>query len=335
MERLVSAVTCFLLSLTFKHCSLIVLQTTVSNTRYSMAWSGVIFKLSQISLLWSMSMQFVANVDKAVARHLDTTHTQHNHFTTLFPGPPRWAGTRRELLDFMVQGKINRGIHTDHPAGRHFIWTNHLHHPPVFYRPDALPAAQATASKHWRKALHIDTVSVFGCCHTGEPALNHFPSVSSSICSGRKLWDEWHKFLPFGWSCVLDAQCESTNRKWAHWFQPGNSSLLHLPMYFCENGCWSLDCSFQVPLPIPDTHTTMSRPFFRDYPDDLVPKEIFWSLWCKGGYQRQTHWQSGWTLISDPSPLPPAFLCMCNNPSNLCWLGTGTKYVGWYTQWLG
>jgi len=27
------------------------------------------------------------------------THT-HNHFTALFPGPPGWAGDRRELLDY-------------------------------------------------------------------------------------------------------------------------------------------------------------------------------------------------------------------------------------------
>ena len=30
----------------------------------------------------------------------------HNHFTALFPGLPAWAGARRNLLDFMVQGKI-------------------------------------------------------------------------------------------------------------------------------------------------------------------------------------------------------------------------------------
>jgi len=29
-----------------------------------------------------------------------------------FAGPPGWAGARRELLDFMVQGEINRGRHT-------------------------------------------------------------------------------------------------------------------------------------------------------------------------------------------------------------------------------
>ena len=41
-----------------------------------------------------------------------------------FPKPPRWAGARIKILDFMVQGKINRGRHTNHPAGRHSIQTN-------------------------------------------------------------------------------------------------------------------------------------------------------------------------------------------------------------------
>ena len=77
-------------------------------------------------------------------------HT-HNRFAALFPGSPGWASARRELLDFMVQGKINRGRHTDHPAGRHSIRTNQCLPPPfphIFYRPDALPADHPTASKH-------------------------------------------------------------------------------------------------------------------------------------------------------------------------------------------
>ena len=63
----------------------------------------------------------------------------HNRFTALFLGPPGWAGARRELLDFMVQGKINRDRHTDRPAGRHSIRTNQCPPPPShFYRPDGL-----------------------------------------------------------------------------------------------------------------------------------------------------------------------------------------------------
>jgi len=71
-------------------------------------------------------------------------HHHYNRFTAVFLGPPGWAGARRELLDFMVQGKINGGRHTDHPSGRHSIRTNQCLPPPsphIFYRPDALPAA--------------------------------------------------------------------------------------------------------------------------------------------------------------------------------------------------
>jgi len=61
------------------------------------------------------------------------THT-HHRFTVLFPGPPRSAGARRELLDFMVQGKINRGRLTIQlgatPSG---LISTHLHHPPQYY----------------------------------------------------------------------------------------------------------------------------------------------------------------------------------------------------------
>jgi len=53
-----------------------------------------------------------------------------SHFMALFPGPPGWTGARRALLDFMVQGKINRGRHTDHLAGRQSIRTNQCPPPP-------------------------------------------------------------------------------------------------------------------------------------------------------------------------------------------------------------
>jgi len=51
-------------------------------------------------------------------------------FMALFQGEPGWAGARRELVDFMVQGKINRGRHNDRPAERHSIRTNQCPPPP-------------------------------------------------------------------------------------------------------------------------------------------------------------------------------------------------------------
>jgi len=96
-------------------------------------------------------------------------HHHDNRFMALFPRSPGWAGARRELLHFMVQGKINSGRHTDHPAGRHSIRTSQCPPPPsphIMYRPDALPAAQPTASKHWNQLkpaweLSADTIFLF------------------------------------------------------------------------------------------------------------------------------------------------------------------------------
>ena len=90
-------------------------------------------------------------------RMITTTQPHHNRLRPFFRDPPRWASARRELLDFMVQGKTNRGRHTNHPARRHFIRTNH---PPIFYRLDALPAAQPTVSNHWRhRMITVETTS--------------------------------------------------------------------------------------------------------------------------------------------------------------------------------
>jgi len=80
----------------------------------------------------------------------DCWWAHHNRFTALFPGPPRWASARRELLDFMVQGRLTEA---DTPTIRlgatpSGVTSARLHHPPIFYRRDAPPAAQPTVSNH-------------------------------------------------------------------------------------------------------------------------------------------------------------------------------------------
>ena len=49
------------------------------------------------------------------------TNTTTQPFYGPFPGPPGWAGTRRELLDFMVQGKINRCVLNCIPNSSSFL----------------------------------------------------------------------------------------------------------------------------------------------------------------------------------------------------------------------
>jgi len=114
------------------------------------------------SMMWHHLTQLQStsiNSDNSTVTDAESVSWYSMSHTALFPGPPGWAGARRELLDFMVQGKINTGRHTDHLAGRHSIRTNQCPPPPsphIFYRPAALPAAQPTASKHWRQLAHLD-----------------------------------------------------------------------------------------------------------------------------------------------------------------------------------
>ena len=77
----------------------------------------------------------------------------HTHLTALFPGLPGWAGTRKvkpiwiSLKQETVSGSgISWAICKSVPRSRQM--TTPAPHHSVFYRPDALPATQPTASKH-------------------------------------------------------------------------------------------------------------------------------------------------------------------------------------------
>ena len=79
----------------------------------------------------------------------------HTRLTALFPGLPGWAGTRKAkpiwilLKQETVGGSgISWAVCKSAPSFRPI--TMLAPHHSVFYRPDALPAAQPTASKHWR-----------------------------------------------------------------------------------------------------------------------------------------------------------------------------------------
>jgi len=72
-------------------------------------------------------------------------------------------------------------------------------HPSVFYRPDALPAAQPTASKHWRlilfvlKCLKKNLVSIWEQLQTGKPFSRlHCFSTETSTTNQPELSNCWH-----------------------------------------------------------------------------------------------------------------------------------------------
>ena len=83
------------------------------------------------------------------------THTHTHPFNSLFSGLPRWAGTRKETPIWILQKQetvsgsgIRWAICKSAPRSSQI--TTPVPHHSIFYRPDALPVAQPTASKHWR-----------------------------------------------------------------------------------------------------------------------------------------------------------------------------------------
>ena len=89
-----------------------------------------------------------------IKSHKWLTHT-HIHLTALFPGLPGCAGTRKVkpiwilLKQETVSGSgISWAICKSASRSRQI--TMPAPHCSVFYRPDALPATQPTASKYWR-----------------------------------------------------------------------------------------------------------------------------------------------------------------------------------------
>ena len=93
--------------------------------------------------------------------YIQNTHT-HARLTALFLELPRWAGTRKVkpiwilLKQKTVSGSgISWAICKSAPHSRQI--TMPAPHHSVFYRPDALPAAQPTASKHWRQIVTYES----------------------------------------------------------------------------------------------------------------------------------------------------------------------------------
>jgi len=97
---------------------------------------------------------------------LRNTHTHtHTRLTTPCPGLPGWAGARKVkpvwiLLEHeTVSGSgISWAICKSAPRSRQI--TMPAPHHSVFYRPDALPAAKPTASKHLRVMLRNSRMNI-------------------------------------------------------------------------------------------------------------------------------------------------------------------------------
>ena len=108
--------------------------------------------------IFTRRMLFPMPIQQCQSTEGSSTHT-HTRLTALFPGLPGWAGTRKVkpiwilLKQEIVSGSgISWAICKSTPHSSQI--TMPAPHHSVFYRPDALPVAQPTASKHWRQQHH-------------------------------------------------------------------------------------------------------------------------------------------------------------------------------------
>ena len=81
----------------------------------------------------------------------------HNRFTALFRDHPGEPVPEENFCTLWCKGRLTEAVTLTIRLGAtpSRLTSAHLHHPPIFYRPDALPAAQQTVSKHWRHDLYI------------------------------------------------------------------------------------------------------------------------------------------------------------------------------------
>ena len=111
----------------------------------------------------SATIHSTPHAQRAEKANQQVTHTHthtHTRLTALFTGLPGSAGNRKvKPIWILLKQETVRGSGTScaicksAPCSRQT--TTPAPHHSVFYSPDALPAAQPTASKHWRHTIFV------------------------------------------------------------------------------------------------------------------------------------------------------------------------------------
>ena len=141
--------------------------------------------------LCSNTAAYTSRTYKPIILTLTGTKHTHNRLTALCPGLPGWAGTRKvkPICILLKQETVNSSgiswaICKSAPRSRQI--TTPAPHQSVFYRPDALPAAQPTASKHWR--TRSNQIQSRMASRVYRPVLSTLTKCLSCWCYASTMW---------------------------------------------------------------------------------------------------------------------------------------------------
>ena len=215
----------------------VVMTTTLNEP---MRWSELAVQSVHVQLdlnVWQLDKQQNVGINKWLTARSSSLiqgiwHT-HARLTALCPGLPGWAGTRKVKPIWILLKQetvscsgISWTICKSAPRSR-LITTPAPHHS-VFYRPDALPAAQPTASKHWRHNAFDHTVNVLVRRATCLNLWQLDKQQNVGIIEFQKSDDEWGKKL-VRVSAWHDLHC------FVNWFDGQSRSSMH--HYECVEQC--------------------------------------------------------------------------------------------------
>ena len=138
-------------------------------------------------------MEFKISIIMYTAIHSDTLTCLPQPFYGLFPGPPGWAGARRELLDLLVQGKIN--------TGRHWPSSWAPLHPNQPVPTSIIP--HTDLSGYWKSSPAVNEDFMFKFHHAAVP---RFVLLSKKFiyCLGSIIWNP----LP-AWNTIHFTSCKT------------------------------------------------------------------------------------------------------------------------------
>ena len=167
--------------------------------------------------------------------HSTRTNTQTQTHTHPFNGPlsgtiPGWAGTRKVkpiwilLEQQTVSGTgISWAICKSAPCSRQI--TMPAPHHSVYYRPDALPAAKPTASKHWRQFHSTRNPSKIEDEQKALPTNDWSAAKHDHQHSTMTTWSFLHRCHSFDYKmyshrlvcCAVSLECLSNQRLQSIW----------------------------------------------------------------------------------------------------------------------